>query len=167
MNEKVLWYSLSVSAIYSMTALFFSIAAHSYKSQEQMLWECPFAFLTFFMTSLPLLLVLSCPGPPCMFLCRISHSEALKEWAARSWESCTAYSVFLGLHEITDIPVLFIASIHNQQQNCYFNQTQIIHLNSGDGLEQDMLQYHESKYLSLCAHTKWCPRTRYSTLSWV
>lgn len=124
-------------------------AAHGYTSQQQMLWECPLAFLSFCMPSPSLLLLLSCPGPHCVFLCGISHSEALKEWTARSWESCTACRVFLGLHEVTtfqspSLPAQVISS------KTIISTRHTIHLNHGDGLEQDMLHYHEPKYLCVC-----------------
>lgn len=148
---KVLWYPLSNSGMYSKTGLFFQCCSQIYKTTADAV-ECPFAFLSFSMASLPLLLLLNCPGPHSEFLCGISHSEPLKEQAARGWESCTAWTVFLVLHKITDLPAPFIASTDRQQQNCCFNETQIIHLNHGDGLEQDMLHYHESKYLCVRAY---------------
>lgn len=163
MKRKVFWYSLSISGIYSVTGLVFPMLLMDIQAKSRCCENVHFPF--FLYDFFPLLLLLSCPGPQCVLLCRTSCSDALKEWAARSWESCTVCREFLGLHEITDLPAPFIASTDHRQQNCYFNKTQIIHI--GDGLEQDVLHYHESKYVCVSVHTKWCPGTRYSTLSWV
>lgn len=119
MKEKKSWGTPSQIRCYFQWLGFFH-AGHRYASQQQMLWECPFAFL-----SLPLFLSASFSPPAhCGCLCSICGSEAVQVWVERSSEPCTACGAFLeASYDCWSFnPTSLLAQIISNEK-CHFNDT--------------------------------------------
>lgn len=146
-EKKVLGHSLSNSGLHYGWAGFFH-SDHRYTSQQQILWECPFAFLSLHVTSLPLLSLLNCPpwvpvqylpqrGPPGV------RGEGFR--TPRSLQRASGSHIRLPIFHPPLLPAQVISN-----EKCHFNDTRIIHLNHGDALEQDILHCRKPKCVCIC-----------------